>query len=60
MVVFLVGWYIWGVYPISKSYGVFLVVADGQEFFVYCASGSHVCQLSCCVLQNIQRYCSKV
>jgi len=35
MVVFLVGWCTWGVYPISKSYGVFLVVADGHEFLVY-------------------------
>ena len=35
MVVFLVGWYIWGVYPISKLYGVLLVVADGHEFLVY-------------------------
>ena len=33
--VFLVGWWIWGVYPMSRSNGVFLVVADGQEFFVY-------------------------
>ena len=35
IVVFLVGWCTWGVYPISKSYGVFLVVADGHEFLVY-------------------------
>jgi len=35
MVVFLVGWCTWGVYPMSKSYGVFLVVADGHEFLVY-------------------------
>ena len=35
MVVFLVGWCTWGVYPISRSYGVFLVVADGHEFLVY-------------------------
>ena len=35
MVVFLVGWYTWGVYPISKLYGVFLVVADSHEFLVY-------------------------
>jgi len=34
MVVFLVGWYTWGVYPMSSSYGVFLVVADGHEFLV--------------------------
>ena len=44
-----VGWWIWGVYPMSKLNGVFFVVADGQEFFVYCARGSHVCQLSCSV-----------
>jgi len=47
MVVFLVGWCTWGVYLMSKSYGVFLVVADGHEFLVYCASGSHACQLFC-------------
>jgi len=35
IVVLLVGWCTWGVYPISKSYGVFLVVADGHEFLVY-------------------------
>ena len=35
MVVFQVGWCTWGVYPMSKSYGVFLVVADGHEFLVY-------------------------
>jgi len=35
MVVFLVGWCTWGVYLISKSYGIFLVVADGHEFLVY-------------------------
>jgi len=35
MVVFLVGWCTWGVYPMSRSYGVFLVVADGHEFLVY-------------------------
>jgi len=35
MVVFLVGWCTWGVYLISKSYRVFLVVADGHEFLVY-------------------------
>ena len=35
MLVFLVGWCICGVYPMSKSNGVFFVVADGQEFFVY-------------------------
>ena len=35
MVVFLVGWCTWGVYPMSKSYGVFLVVANGHEFLVY-------------------------
>ena len=33
--VFLVGWCTCGVYPMSKSYGVFFVVADGHEFFVY-------------------------
>ena len=58
--VFLVGWCICGVYPISKSNGVFFVVADGQEFFVYWARGSHSCQLSCCVLQKICKYCSRV
>jgi len=35
MVVFLVGWCTWGVYLMSKLYGVFLVVADGHEFLVY-------------------------
>ena len=55
-----VGWWIWGVYPMSKSNGVLFVVADGQEFFVYCARGSHVCQLSCCMPQKILRYCSSV
>ena len=44
----------------SRLNGVFLVVVDGQEFFVYCASGSQVCQLSCCVPQKIRRYCSRV
>ena len=55
-----VGWWIWGVYPMSKSNGAFFVVADGQEFFVYCIRGSHVCQLSCCVPQKICRYCLSV
>ena len=35
IVVFLVGWWTWGVYPMSRSYRVFLVVADGHEFLVY-------------------------
>jgi len=35
MVVFLVGWCTWGVYLMSRLYGVFLVVADGHEFLVY-------------------------
>jgi len=47
MVVFQVGWCTWGVYPMSKSYGAFLVVADGHEFLVYWASGNHACQLFC-------------
>jgi len=47
IVVFLVGWCTWGVYPMSKSYGVFLVVADGHEFLVYWVSGNHTCQLFC-------------
>ena len=47
IVVFLVGWCILGVYPMSRSYGIFFVVADGQEFLVYCARGSHACQLFC-------------
>ena len=45
--VFLVGWWICGVYPMSRSNGVRLVAAEGQEFLVYCARGSHACQLSC-------------
>jgi len=35
MVVFQIGWCTWGVYPMSKLYSVFLVVADGHEFLVY-------------------------
>jgi len=45
--VVLVGWWICGVYPMRRSNGVFFVVADGQEFFMYWAKGSHVCQLFC-------------
>ena len=33
--VFLVGWWICGVYPIRRSNGVFFVVADSHKFFVY-------------------------
>jgi hypothetical protein len=51
MSVVLVGWWMVGVYPMSSSKGDFFVVADGHEFFVYCASGSQVCQLFCFVLQ---------
>ena len=58
--VVLVGWWICGMYPIRRSKGVLFVVADGQEFFVYCASGSQVCQLFCWVLQKTCRYCSRV
>jgi len=29
-----------GVYPISKSNGVFFVVAEGQEFLTYWARGA--------------------
>ena len=60
MVVFLVSWYTCRVYPMRRLKGVFFVVADGQEFLVYCARGGHMCQLFCWVLQNIQRYCSRV
>ena len=35
IVVFLVGWCTWGVYLMSRSYGVLLVVMDGHEFLVY-------------------------
>ena len=33
--VFLVGWCICRVYPMRRLNGVFFVVAEGQEFFVY-------------------------
>ena len=56
MVVFLVGWYTCGVYPMRRSKGVLFVIADSQEFLVYCVRGSHVCQLFCWVPQNTQRY----
>jgi len=46
-------------YPIRRSKGVFFVVADGQEFLVYCARGSQVCQLFCWVPQKTCRYCSR-
>jgi hypothetical protein len=49
--VFLVGWWMVGVYPMSRSKGDFFMVADGHEFFVYCVSGNQVCQLFCFVLQ---------
>jgi len=35
MSVFLVGWCACGVYPMSRLNGVFFVVAEGHEFFVY-------------------------
>jgi len=35
MSVFLVGWCACGVYPMSRSNGVFFVVAKGHEFFIY-------------------------
>ena len=35
MSVFLVAWCACGVYPISRSNGVFFVVAEGHEFFMY-------------------------
>ena len=35
MSVFLVGWCMRGVYPMSRSNGVFFVVAEGQEFLTY-------------------------
>ena len=60
MSVVLVGWCICGVYPIRRSKGVFFVVADGQEFLVYCARGSQVCQLFCWVPQKTHKYCSRV
>ena len=60
MVVFLVGCCTCRVYPMRRSKGVFFVVADGQEFLVYCARGSHACQLFCWVPQNTWRYCSRV
>jgi len=44
----------------SKLNGVFFIVAEGQEFLVYWASGSHACQLFCWVLQKTCRYCSSV
>jgi len=42
MSVVLVGWWTVGVYPMSRSKGDLLVVADGHEFFVSCASGNQV------------------
>ena len=42
-----------------RSKGAFFVVAEGQEFLVYWASGSHECQLFCCVPQKTRRYCSR-
>jgi hypothetical protein len=51
MSVVQVGWWTVRVYPISRSKGDFFVVADGHEFFMYCASGNQVCQLFCFVLQ---------
>ena len=42
-----------------RSNGVFLVVAFGHEFLVYCAMGSHACQLLCLSLQKRRRYCSR-
>jgi len=35
MSVFLVGWCACGVYPMSRSNGVFFVIAESHEFFVY-------------------------
>ena len=39
MLLFLSGWCTEGVYPMRRSKGAFFVVADGHEFFVYCAIG---------------------
>jgi len=44
----------------SRSNGVFFVVAEGHEFLVYWASGSHACQLFCWVPQKMHKYCSSV
>ena len=55
----LMGWWARGVYPMSSSNGVFFVVADSHEFFVYCARGSQACQLFCCVLQKSHKYYSR-
>src|SRR5487761_1613246 len=54
----LSGWYAFGVYPISKSNGVFFVVVWGHEFLTYCASGSHSAHVFCLVPQYSRRYCS--
>jgi len=58
--VVLVGWCICGMYPIRRSKGVFFVVADGQEFLVYCTRGNQVCHLFCWVPQKTCKYCSRV
>ena len=39
MLLFLSGWCIEGIYPMRRLKGAFFVVADGHEFFVYCAIG---------------------
>jgi hypothetical protein len=46
--VFLVGWWIYGVYPMSRSNVVFFMVANGQEFLAYYVSGSHLLFLVYC------------
>ena len=48
-----------GWYPYSNSNGVFFVVAFGHELRVNCASGSHVDQLSCLVVVQNHKYCSR-
>src|SRR5487761_1446983 len=58
LLVILFGWCAHGVYPMSKSNGVFFVVLCGHEFLTYCARGSHEDHASCFVPQYSRRYCS--
>src|SRR5487761_1652361 len=58
LLVVLSGWCARGVYPISRSNGVFFVVLCGHEFLTYCARGSHADHVSCFVPQYSRRYCS--
>src|SRR6267142_1887788 len=55
---FLEGWCACSTYPINSSNGDFLVVLDGHEFLVYCASGSHWLHCFWSWVQNSRRYCS--